>query len=214
MNRKPSKFWRLADSVTIVQAALLIIDIEPEGVEERIEHSDAEKPEDYIAARDSILSAVQSGTLEGKIEYDNEQYVNPEAYVDDFGLTPDTIIVDSDVAYNKSRVLVTSLIKWLHKRGFEAAAFGKAQEESDFRDPQHPRYSQKLLAAVEAWENYDSKSHELGRPKQRLTRWLESNARRLGLTHGDGNLKKSTIEEIAKVANWDTGGGAPKTSSK
>lgn len=200
-----SKFWRLADSVNIVQAALLIIGVEPQGTSEFIENWNHDsRPEGYAAARDSVLSAVQSGTLDGTIEFETyETFQGGEA--------PD----ESRISYNQSRVFVSSLIKWLEERGFETAAFVKPTvKPKGFRDPGHPRYSPKLIAVVEAWESYDSESDEPGTPKQRLSKWLRLNANRFGLTDDDGKPSENVIEELAKVANWATTGGAPKTRSE
>ena len=198
-----SKFWRLADSLSITQAALLIIGIEPQGVCEYIEgwHND-KRPYGYTAARDSILSAVQSGTLEGSVEFETyETFHHGEA------------IDETQISHGLSRVKVQSLIAWLEERGFETAAFVKpAVKNTGFRDPEHPRYSPKLKAVVEAWENFDSESDEKGTPKQRLMRWLRLNASQYGLTDEDGKPSENVIEELAKVGNWATSGGAPKQS--
>jgi hypothetical protein len=41
--------------------------------------------------------------------------------------------------------------------------------------------------------------------------WLRQHANEFGLTKEDGNPNEQGIEEVAKIANWDTKGGAPKT---
>ena len=83
-------------------------------------------------------------------------------------------------------------------------------EDGGFKNEAHPRYSVKLAAVVEAWEEYDELSTESGTPKQRLSMWLRLNAARLGLAGEDGIPMETVIEELAKVANWVTKGGAPK----
>jgi hypothetical protein len=40
---------------------------------------------------------------------------------------------------------------------------------------------------------------------------LAAHANEFGLTKEDGNPNEQGIEEVAKIANWDTKGGAPKT---
>lgn len=80
----------------------------------------------------------------------------------------------------------------------------------DYLNPQHPRYSQKLAAAVRAWEAADQLP--AGKtPKQVADRWLRANAGAYGLINDDGNPNNSAIEEIAKIVNWKPGGGAPTT---
>jgi hypothetical protein len=48
--------------------------------------------------------------------------------------------------------------------------------------------------------------------KYALTKWLTENAANLGLVDSQGKTNSSGIEEIAKVANWQLTGGAPRTS--
>ena len=47
--------------------------------------------------------------------------------------------------------------------------------------------------------------------KQDLTKWLNLHAAEYGLTNDEGEPNKQAVEEVAKVANWNTKGGAPKT---
>jgi hypothetical protein len=47
--------------------------------------------------------------------------------------------------------------------------------------------------------------------KQAINVWLRRNAARFGLTKEDGNPNDQGIEDVSKIANWDTKGGAPKT---
>jgi hypothetical protein len=47
--------------------------------------------------------------------------------------------------------------------------------------------------------------------KQALDVWLRLHANEFGLTKEDGNPNEQGIQEVAKIANWDTKGGAPKT---
>jgi hypothetical protein len=44
-------------------------------------------------------------------------------------------------------------------------------------------------------------------------KWLRENASEFGLSDDDGKPNETGIEETAKVANWQPGGGAPKTPS-
>jgi hypothetical protein len=49
-------------------------------------------------------------------------------------------------------------------------------------------------------------------PKGALSKWLREHAAELGLSDDDGKPNETGIEEVAKVANWQPGGGAPKTA--
>lgn len=197
-----SKFWRLARSVNVIQAALLIIGVEPQTVESHVENLAPEKrPDNYIAARDAIVSGLNSGALDGQVFF--AEYEGPMGGIE---------IDETRIDYERSRVNLQSLIDWLQARGFETDALALPTEKpKGFRDPDHPRYSPKLMAVVEAWENFDTESDEPGTPKQRLMKWLRLNASRFGLTDDDGKPSENVIEELAKVANWATAGGAPKT---
>jgi len=140
--------------------------------------------------------------------------------------------------WHKVRIDRADLVDWLAKTGSNPAFFKdeidtrKKQAESnisserhgphpahfpqalrqkvpDYLDPTHPRYAYKLAAAVLAWQAVTDQPRKT--PSQTLTAWLESHAAKLGLIKKDGAMNKTGIEEIAKIANWKTEGGAPKT---
>ena len=160
--------------------------------------SDVEKPEDYIAAREAIRSAIETELVEGQLH---------KVMRDGFD--------SAYVEYELSNVQVSSLINWLDERGFTTSAFKKPESKTrGYLDPEHPRFSSKLAAVVEAWESYDLDSTEPGTPKQRIMKWLRLNASRFGLTNEDGRPNENVIEELAKVANWLPRGGAPKIKNE
>ena len=200
-NMDISPFWRLAEKLSVVQAALLMIGIEPQELASSVENwVDTRKPTNYIAARESIIRGIQSNSLEGNIKFRT---------VEDFN---GNVISENQLDFEASEVQVTSLIEWLDKNGFVTVAFKKADKKpKSYLDTQHPRYSPKLAAVVEAWESFDPESNDVGTPKQRLMKWLRLNASRFGITREDGSPSENVIEELAKVANWSTAGGAPKS---
>ena len=109
-----------------------------------------------------------------------------------------------------SRVEVESLKEWLASRGFaEASSFPERTEAPDYLDPANPRYAPKLAAAVRAWQAVTEPAGK--HPKQALAKWLRENAAEFGLTDDEGKPNETGIEEAAKVANWQPGGGAPRT---
>ena len=202
---EPSKIWKLSDTVSIVEAALLILEIEPQGLSDIVENqNDESKPKGYLAARTALVSAIRSERLEGNIL--NVVYENPNG-----GIEEDYQNID----YQTSFVETLSLANWLALRGYPCSTFPPFNDKpTGFRNLKHPRYSKKLAAAVEAWEAFDEDSKERGRAKQRLKKWLRLNAAPFGLTGEDGKPSESVIEEIAKIANWDTSAGAPKLSAE
>lgn len=203
--KKPSAIWKLSDTVSIVEAALLILEIEPQGVSAYIEDwGDDKKPDGYLAARGALTSSIDKKNLEGKMKCVVFQGPNG-------GYDEDQFSID----YHTSHVETLALAKWLAERGYSCSTFAPPSDQSiGFRDAKHPRYAPKLAAVAEAWEAYDESSAEPGTPKQRIAKWLRLNAPRFGLAGDDGSPMENVIEELAKVANWATTGGAPKLSSE
>jgi hypothetical protein len=111
---------------------------------------------------------------------------------------------------NESRVEVASLRAWLVGRGIRKGFFFPASTDApDYLDPGNPRFAPKLAAAVRAWQ---AVTDPLGKtPKQALMKWLREHALEFGLNDDEGKPNETGIEEVAKVANWQPGGGAPKT---
>jgi hypothetical protein len=91
--------------------------------------------------------------------------------------------------------------------------FPLAKRGPDYLSTDHANYSPKLAAATHAWMAI-SADPELRRGKsvkQALVVWLRQHANEFGLTKEDGNPNEQGIEDVAKIANWDTKGGAPRT---
>lgn len=190
-------YWRLCDSVSVVQAALLIVGEDPTGEHYRIERRISEdQPIGYEAVRIALQNAIERKKLPALIG----------SVQDDEG--------NSCVEWNHTTIDVEDLRQWLRSRGVKTGFFFPDEaDQPDFLSPHHENYSAKLAAAVEAWKAV-SGSPELRRNKsvkQALDKWLRQNANRFGLTKDDGNPNESGIEQIATVANWETKGGAPRT---
>lgn len=109
-----------------------------------------------------------------------------------------------------STVKVDDLREWLRGRGISSGFFfSEPKSEREYLDKQHERYAPKLAAAVSAWEN--AKVMPGKSPKSQLQKWLREHAANFGLTDKEGKLNQLGIEDVAKVANWQPSGGAPKT---
>lgn len=109
-----------------------------------------------------------------------------------------------------------TLKQWLVSRNLKPRFFFSEEAVCtgvpDYLNSNHPRYSGRLAAAVNAWlavTDTDGRS-----PKQALEKWLREHAALYGMTNEEGNPINQTVEECSKVANWDRGGGAPKTPSR
>ena len=194
-----SDLWLLAHELSVVEAALLLIDCEPQEFTHVENYSDDRKPSGYLAARQSLASAIRCGEVEGEV-----CYTKP---VDRHGFEDGAPEVD----FNKSFLKVSSFRDWLVRRGFRRGFLFRNERVKGFRDKSNPRYSAKLAAVVEAWEALEIMPDGPGTPKQHLAKWLRLNASRFGFVDEEGKINETVIEALAKVANWQTGGGAPKT---
>lgn len=194
-------FWRLCDELSVIQAALLISGNSPSGKSGYAEGWDMHsRPAGYDAAKTAIANALRRGVIKGQLipEFEHDINGNPCGAIED------------SIDRAESRVDVESLRVWLKSRGFRTGFFfPDATDAPDYLDPQNPRYAPKLAAAVMAWQsanNINGKS-----PKQALVKWLREHAAEFSMTDEDGKPNETGIEETAKVANWQPGGGVPKT---
>jgi hypothetical protein len=190
-------YWRLCDELTVVQAALLIAGKDPSGLQDVIDsQAQSDIPPGYAAAKAALTSAIRRNQLPANIIEGGDE---------DFPTGPD---------WYYTTVHVEDLKRWLSSRGFAAGFFFPLQKRGpDYLTTDHTNYSPKLAAAIHAWMAM-SAHPELRRGKsvkQALVIWLRQHANEFGLTKEDGNPNEQGIEDVAKIANWDTKGGAPRT---
>ena len=207
MNEEISGYWKLADQLSVHDAACLIIGIDPEDTRENFEwekehdllrHEFKKAPSGYMATRHALLGGLQSSTIDGF--YHREQ--------DNFNEWTDV---------SQCYVFVESLKKWLTKKEFDRGFFfpKTSKNELDYLNKNHHHYSAKLAASVSAWQavSNDATYQNNGKTtKQNLINWLTSHAAEFNLIKEDGEININAIEnQVSIVANWDTSGGAPKT---
>jgi hypothetical protein len=191
-------YWRLCDELSILQAALLHVGLSPSQYSDVEAWTIAERPTGYEATKTAIRNALRDKQIVGVIECETGADFNGNEY-DLAG----TVSVSS-------RLKVASLKTWLAGRGIRRGFFFPEKLETpDYLDPQNPRYAPKLAAAVRAWQAVVDPGGKS--PKGALTKWLREHAAELGFTDEEGKLNETGIEDVAKVANWQPGGGAPKT---
>ena len=185
-------YWRLCEELNVHQAALLIAGKDPSEFE-HIENWPLEnRTQGYEAAKIALRNAVQSRKIPAKI-------VDGEIETDWL----DTLIE------------VEEIKKWLLTRGIETGFFfPDGALGAEYLDPDHFHYAPKLAAAIHAWEAVNSDPGLLkGKtPKRALEVWLRAHANDYGLTKDDGYPNATGIEEVSKIANWDTKGGAPRSN--
>lgn len=197
-------YWRLAEELSIAQAALLVAGVDPQSLASEVEKLPHDsRPPRYEAAKHAIKSALLNDRVRGECLEELDYDLNGNQT----GFIPDTVDV------HRSVVNVDSLRAWLEERGFQSGFFFPATATTpDYLDKSHERFAPKLAAAVRAWLATENNESLKGRhPKQALQKWLRENAAEFGLTDDEGKPMETTIGEIAKIANWRPTGGAPKT---
>ena len=158
------------------------------------------RPKGYEAAKTAISNAFRRGVIKGRLIPIYEYDIN--------GNQCDEIEGSIDLV--ASRVDVESLRQWLETRGIRTGFFfPMATDAPGYLDPRNVRYAPKLAAAVRAWQSVTDAGGK--HPKQALAKWLREHAAEFGMTDDEGKPNETGIEEAAKVANWQPGGGAPKT---
>jgi hypothetical protein len=159
-----------------------------------------ERPNGYEAVKQAITGALRKGLIKGTLEWQTEVDFNGNDIGDIVGVAePD-----------RSTVERSSLESWLIARNVRSGFFfPDVVDTPDYLAPSNPRYAPKLAAAVSAWMAVTEPGAKS--PKQALDKWLRENAATFGLTDDDGNPINNAIEECSKVANWQPGGGVPKT---
>jgi hypothetical protein len=207
MTMEKMDYWRLCDELSVVQAAFLIIDVDPSEFVDVMNWQEHERPENFSATLAALSYAILGGRLSATIRTAVETRWDSiaEASYDDDTDEPD---------WQKTTILVEDLKGWLKGRGFKTGFFfPQAADTPDFLDQGHKNHAPKLAAAIGAWQavNADQELIKGKTVKRALLKWLRKNADQFGLTKDDGNPNEQGIEEIAKISNWDTKGGAPRT---
>lgn len=205
-NQIIDSIWHLTEAVSLKQAAALIAGFDPAEIVSITEDDDIyQKFPKYYPAITALIHAVKSKSLAAEIEwiqeYDEEDY------------HPSAMMVNTDELNLENTIVeVDDLKQWLSDRGFRTGFFFPSSMP-DYLDPANDHYSPKLAASISVWEAVTSDTALIRgtSAKQAMMKWLRRNADKYGLTKDDGNPNEQGIEEIAKIANWDAKGGAPKT---
>ena len=230
--------WRVADVLTVEQAAALIAEADPHEVDFRSSDISFAKAENWgdegIAwvktAFAAITNAINAGTLRATIRRDARQLAWQEESLPNEGerdLTENergeveiTAYSSARIAYKqqpnwgRTTVAVSDLVKWLEDRNFRVGFFFPNESENkrvSYLDKGNPRYAPKLAAAVTAWQSVTDDDLRGKSPKGAIEKWLREHAAEFGLSDEEGNPNKSGIDQVSAVANWQTKGGAPVT---
>lgn len=198
------EYWKMCDVLTVVQTALLIVDADPSELQYAVDElTNDQQPRGYTAVLSSLVAAINSQSLRATD--------HGSGGVDMNGLW--NLPVDAGKCRLVS-VTVEDIKSWLKKREISNGFFfPNRSDRPAYLDSNHQNYSPKLAAAVSVWEaiSADSKATKRRSPKTAMKNWLKSHASEFGLVKADQAPNTLGIEEIAKVANWQTKGGAPRT---
>jgi hypothetical protein len=210
-------YWRKCEQLSVVQSALLIVGIDP-APKPHAPSWRHEIPDSYHAILAALQGAVLSGGLRATIRSDPRHGV--------LAVPPDAMaqLQEGGIQHfyrvwpdwRGSLIEVKDLREWLVQRGIESEFFfPDGLPNADYLNPSDLFFSPKLYAAIAAWMAIKADPTLIrGSAKKALTTWLKTNAAQHGLLKEDGEPNTEAIEYIAKVANWDTKGGAPKTPAK
>lgn len=185
-----------------------------------------------------LTNAINGHKLNARLRYDAEPrymagmdnlkergFWRGEDVAEIAGLDGSSYVIDVIPNWGKTTVERHDLIAWLERSGIPAEFFFRtAMDIPNYLDPINSRYSPKLAAAVRAWQAMEDENLRRGKSaKTSMEHWLTANYRQLGLVHKRnsekhgvraGEMNRTAISEVAKVANWEEDGGAPKTPSK
>lgn len=125
---------------------------------------------------------------------------------------PKTMYVLREPSWMETTIAVVDLKEWLKERGVFPAFFFPQGVAEGFRDKAHPRYSPKLACAVAAWEAIKSPRRTKS-VKGTIAEWVQGNGVNYGLADEGGIVPAAAVEEVSKVANWNTKGGAVETGT-
>ena len=138
--------WRLCGELTVIQAALLTVGIDPTGTQELVEKwKPDERPPGYEAIRTAIKNALRDGAIEGTRVPRYEIDINGYPYEE----------IEGSVDVTASEVEVESLKAWFLRSDYRPVFFFPLEEdepvkedEPDYLDSGNTRYAPKLAAAV------------------------------------------------------------------
>lgn len=231
--------WSLVDPLTVPQASALLAGFDPNSVrfnagnvawfENETGLTDNQDISWVQTANAALTNAITGGKLKAKVIYDSRptnendsttlfdmmesgEFFSPgyEELCEDDETFANGYFVKKAPNWDKTMIGVDDVREWLERKGFNTGFFfPEATDAPDYLDKKNPRYAPKLAAAVRAWQSVTVPNGK--HPKQALAKWLREHAAEFSLTDDEGKPNETGIEEAAKVANWQPGGGAPKT---
>lgn len=230
------KEWRLSDELSVVNAAILITGNDPsterEVYDPKMRRAFLEQVTNGHKGYDATFNALRSAILANKlqarvvfsVDVDAEELravVRVSQQLSQLGgqlvsACKDAVYLQREPDWKQTMVEVDELKRWLQSRNFRPAFFFPTTETAsepipkvgNFMDPNHHRYSDKLACAVAAWEAITQPRRGKS-VKQTISAWIKEHGAKYTR---DGNpFSNQAREGIATLANWNPGGGTPRT---
>lgn len=206
---------KLADSLSIIQAACCIVGISPSLVRPHFNSKGLSFV--WATQNDFLLPERQLGVIVGAICNAITTQTIKAAFVvypcpSDFEYL-EVELKDTDYHLFETLIEVEELKKWLLSRNCRPTFFfgDEAAKTPKYLDKTHPHFASQLAAAIRAWEAIqDPELRKRKSVKSAAKDWLQNHYTEFDLIH-DGKRNESAIERIATLTNWEPGGGAPKT---
>jgi hypothetical protein len=201
---EPLDYWRFHEEYTVVEAALLSLNISPSNNLHVL--GDSIKPLNFNAVFSGFTKAIANNKLKANINYCKD-YDGSDS---------------DDPNWEQTHIDVNDLKLWMARINFKPEFFfPKETADPDYLNKDHSRYSEKLAAAVTVWLAMDDDKLTSGKGVvDAMKSWLTNNYKDFDLTHKQSNPKSGykvgdintgAINYIAKIANWNEKGGTPTT---
>lgn len=227
------EMWKLSDELSVIDAAILITGNDPSEQIEEYNTNGSEwvqktAYEGFEPAFKALKNAILSNRLAAALSFsvgERSEYDPPSRavlrggrnifqarglkYYDHDGL----VYLHRDPDWNETSVGVEDIKAWLTSRDIYPAFFFPDRDPDSFMNKDHSRYSAKLACAVAAWKAVTGPARTKT-PKQTIFAWVAANGIQYGLGNDEGIVSPTATEEIAKMVNWQTEGGAAKTGGE
>lgn len=184
-------FWRLVDPVSIREATRLLATLDPKPWSNRTD-KDRRAAAKAEAWETALIRSVQSGSVRAAA---------PLAY-NSYGYPEPCDASDPELG-SATTVPVADVVRWADECGIPHQ-WPRTSPEDARHATDLSHYPAELRAAIEAFNAVHANPRAtVGKtPKQALRKWLDANK---------DELSGEARERISMVANWQPGGGAPKT---
>lgn len=206
---------KLADSLSIIEAACCIVGISPSLV---LQHFDSKglsyewavKNHHHLPERQlstvvvAICNAITTQTIKAthiaRPSFHDFEYLEFE-------------LKDTDYHLFETLIEVEELKKWLLSRNCKPTFFfgGEVVKTPEYLNKSHPHFKSELAAAIRTWEAIQDPELRKGKSVKAAAReWIRNQYSEFNLIY-DGERNESAIDRIATLINWEPKGGAPKT---